>query len=199
VNPFSVTDPGAELAVRLRYACEAHDSTISSHLDRVSTYACEIGRRIGFNDTQLNDLRLATPLHDVGKIGLPISLLRKPGKLTPEEMVQIKSHTVIGYRILERSPWPVIQMAADIALFHHEDWVGTGYPSGKSGQEIPLVARIVAVADVYDALMSDRAYKPAWEEERVLGEMRRLRALKFDPEILDVFLDQLPVITLAAR
>lgn len=194
MNLFSITDPGAELALRMRYACEAHDSTIASHLDRVSTYACEIGRRLGYSDAKLTELRLATPLHDVGKIGLPIALLRKPGKLTAEEMVQIRSHTVIGYRILEASPWPVIQCAARIALFHHEDWSGTGYPQGKAGTDIPLDARIVAVADVYDALMSDRAYKPAWEEERVLGEMRRLRGLKFDPELLDIFLEQLPKI-----
>jgi HD-GYP domain-containing protein (c-di-GMP phosphodiesterase class II) len=197
VNPFSVTDPGAELALRLRYACEAHDNTISSHLDRVSTYACEIGRRLGLSDAKLTELRQATPLHDVGKIALPISLLNKPGKLTPEEMAQIRSHTVIGYRILEASPWPVIQCAARIALSHHEDWNGSGYPRGISGSDIPLDARIVAVADVYDALMSCRAYKPAWEEERVIAEMRRLRGTKFDPDILDVFLDQVPVIAVA--
>jgi HD-GYP domain-containing protein (c-di-GMP phosphodiesterase class II) len=190
---FSVTDPGAELAWRLRYACEAHDTSISSHLDRVSDYACDIARRMGLPTSHVDQLRLATPLHDVGKIGLPLELLRKPGKLTADEMVQIRSHTLIGYRILEESPWPVIQCAAKIALAHHEDWAGGGYPHGISGTAIPLDARIVAIADVYDALMSARAYKPAWEEERVLEEMRRLRAVKFDPELLDLFLGHLPV------
>ncbi len=195
MNPFSVIDPGAELALRLRYACEAHDPSISSHLDRVSTYACEIGRRIGLGEQQLNDLRQATPLHDVGKIALPISLLSKPGKLTAEEMVQIRSHTLVGHRILQHSPWPVIQCAARIALAHHEDWNGGGYPNGIAGDLIPLDARIVAVADVYDALMSSRAYKPAWEEDRVLAEMKRLRGLKFDPDILDAFLEGLPAVS----
>ena len=198
MNPFSVIDPGAELALRLRYACEAHDTTISSHLDRVSTYACQIARRLGLPEERITDLRNATPLHDMGKIGLPITLLNKPGKLSAEEMAQIRSHTLIGYRILEHSPWPVIQCAARIALSHHEDWNGSGYPNGIAGPDIPLDARIVAVADVYDALMSCRAYKPAWEEERVLEEMKRLRGLKFDPDILDAFLEELPSLAVEA-
>ena len=198
MNPFSVIDPGAELALRLRYACEAHDTSISSHLDRVSNYACEIARRLALPEQRITDLRHATPLHDVGKIGLPITLLNKPGKLTAEEMAQIRSHTVIGYRILEQSPWPVIQCAARIALSHHEDWNGSGYPNGIAGTEIPLDARIVAVADVYDALMSCRAYKPAWEEDRVIAEMKRLRGLKFDPDVLDAFLEELPTLPLSS-
>ena len=100
----------------------------------------------------------------------------------------LKTHTTLGHRILEGSAWPVIQCAAQIALSHHENWDGSGYPHGLRRDEIPLAARIVAVADVYDALISQRAYKPAWEEERVLGEMRQLRGTKFDPAIFDVFL-----------
>lgn len=97
-----------------------------------------------------------------------------------------------GHRILDGSSWPVIQCAARIALSHHENWQGGGYPQGISGDGIPLEARIAAVADVYDALSSPRAYKPAWEQDRVVAEMRRLRAVKFDPEILDLFLGRLP-------
>jgi HD-GYP domain-containing protein (c-di-GMP phosphodiesterase class II) len=196
---FNANDPGAEIAVRLRLACEAHDTTISSHLDRVTRYACEIGRVMGLSATRIAELHYATPLHDVGKIGIPVELLNKPGRLTREEFEMVKSHTVIGYRMLEGSPWPTIQCAARIALAHHESWDGTGYPHGLVGESIPLDARIVAVADVYDALMSQRAYKPAWEEDAVIAEMRRLRETKFDPAILDLFLDHLPAMTVAAE
>lgn len=196
--PFDTKNPGVEMAVRLRLACEAHDTSISAHLDRVSRYACEIGRLMGLSAERLNELHYATPLHDVGKIGLPQELLSKPGRLTREEMETIKSHSLIGHRMLDGSPWPLIQCAARIALSHHECWDGSGYPQGLAGEEIPIDARIVAVADVYDALMSQRAYKPAWEEDVVIAEMRRLRETKFDPAILDLFLKHLPAMTVVA-
>lgn len=181
-------DPGIDLAQRLRLACEAHDPSIGAHLDRVSRYAVTLGRLLGLSDLQLLHLHHATPLHDIGKIGVPLDILNKAGRPTPAEMEIIKSHTVVGYRILEGSEDPLTQMAAKIALYHHENWDGSGYPYGLSRTDIPLEARIVAIADVYDALMSQRAYKPAWEEEAVLHELKRLRGVKFDPEILDVFL-----------
>lgn len=199
-TPVSVQpDPGIEMAVRLRLACEAHDTTITQHLDRVSRYACELGRLMGLNEQRIIELHHATPLHDVGKIGVPIEVLNKPGRLTREEMEVIKSHTVVGFKILDGSPSPLIQVAAKIALYHHESWDGTGYPHGLAGDKIPLEARIVAVADVYDALLSSRAYKPAWEEDVVISEMRRLRGTKFDPEILDIFLNNLHAMTEAVE
>lgn len=185
-------DSGIDLAQRLRLACEAHDPSIGSHLDRVSRFAVSIGRLVGLSERQLLELHHATPLHDLGKIGIPIELLNKTGRLTAEEMTIIKSHTLVGFRILDGSHDPLIQMAAKIALYHHENWDGSGYPYGLCREDIPQEARIVAVADVYDALMSQRAYKPAWEEEAVVTELRRLRGLKFDPEILDLFLEHLP-------
>jgi HD-GYP domain-containing protein (c-di-GMP phosphodiesterase class II) len=198
VKPAIPDDPGIEMAIRLRLACEAHDPTIGSHLDRVSYYACEIGRLMGLSRERIKELHYATPLHDMGKIGMSLELLHKPDHLAPEEMEAIRAHTTIGRRILENSPWPVIRCAAEIALSHHECWDGTGYPHELSGKNIPLDARIVAVADVYDALLSQRTYKPAWEEERVIAEMRRLRGTKFDPEILDLFLEHLPSIVASA-
>jgi HD-GYP domain-containing protein (c-di-GMP phosphodiesterase class II) len=185
-------EAGAEVALRLRRACEAHDPSIGPHLDRVTRYACALGRGLGLPDDRLEHLRLAAPLHDVGKIGLPAGLLQKPGKLTPAEMETVRAHTTIGHRILDGSPWPVLQCAARIALSHHENWDGSGHPHGLRGEAIPLEARIVAVADVYDALSTSRAYKEAWEPERVVAELRRLRGIKFDPEALDLFLGQLP-------
>jgi putative two-component system response regulator len=195
-SPFA--DPGVEMAVRLRQACEVHDPRIVSHLDRVSRYACEIGRLAGLPTARLIGLHYAAPLHDIGKIGLPLGLLNKPGLLTAEERELVQSHTVIGHRILEGSTWPVIRCAAEIALSHHECWDGSGYPHGVSGDRIPLDARIVAVADVFDALISHRAYKPAWEEEEAIAEMRRLRQTKFDPEILDLFMAHLPDMAIPA-
>jgi len=193
--PAVFADPGVELAARLRVACEAHDPSISQHLDRVSRYACDIGRLMGFTEAQLVELRHATPLHDIGKIAMPLEILNKTGRLTNEEMDTIKLHTVIGHRILDGSSWPVLQCAARIALSHHECWSGNGYPHNLVGEAIPLDARIVAVADVYDALLSQRAYKPAWEEDMVMAEMRRLRETKFDPAILDLFVENLPVLS----
>jgi putative two-component system response regulator len=184
--------PDIELAMRLRRACEAHEPTIGEHLDHVTRYACALGRLAGLSEVQIGELQHATPLHDLGKIALPLSLLNKPGRLTPEESEVIRTHTVIGHHILEGSPWPLIQCAARIALSHHECWNGNGYPRGLAGEDIPFDVRVVAVADVYDALKSRRAYKPAWDEERVVEELRRLRELQFDPAVLDLFLANLP-------
>jgi HD-GYP domain-containing protein (c-di-GMP phosphodiesterase class II) len=181
------------MVTRLRWACEAHETSIGAHLDRVSRYACELGRLLGLSEEQLLELHHAAPLHDLGKIALPMDILNKVGRLTSEEMEIIKTHTVIGHRILDGSPYGVMQCAARIALSHHECWDGSGYPHKLVGNAIPLEARIVAVADVYDALMSQRAYKPAWEEDMVLAELRRLRGTKFEPEILDLFIENLPV------
>jgi putative two-component system response regulator len=193
MSPFSRDDPGRELAERLRLACEAHDPSIGAHLDRVTRYACEIGGRMGLSPSELEEMRYAIPLHDLGKIGLPLTLLHKPDRLTPEEAELAKTHTLLGHRILAGSPWPTLRCAAKIALSHHENWAGGGYPHGGAGEGIPPEARIAAVADVYDALSSPRAYKPAWETDRVVEEMRRLRGIKFDPAILDVFLANLPL------
>ncbi len=187
-------DLGVEMAMRLRYACEAHDNTIGSHLDRVTRYTCEMGRLMGLSVARQIELYYATPLHDLGKIGVPIDLLNKPGALSTAEMDVIKQHTLIGHRMLDGSEWAAMRCAALIALSHHECWDGSGYPHGLSGAYIPLDARIVAVADVYDALISRRTYKPAWEEDKVMSEMRQMRGIKFDPEILDLFMDNLPSI-----
>lgn len=191
-------DPaGVEMALRLRYACEAHETSIGAHLDQVSHYSCMIARRLGLPEAQIECLRHATPLHDVGKIGLSTELLTKPTTLTEEEMETIRSHTVIGHRILAGSGSPVIQCAARIALSHHEAWNGDGYPHGLAGTNIPLDARITAIADVYDALLSQRAYKPAWKQDAVVDELQRLRAVKFDPDILDLFLENLTEVKVA--
>jgi putative two-component system response regulator len=185
-------DFGVEAAVRLRAACEAHDPSEAAHLARVGSYSVLIGRLVGFDPAGLSEVEHAAPLHDLGKIGLPLRLFHKGGALTPAERKAVERHTTIGFHILEASRSPLLQRAARIALAHHESWDGSGYPNAWKADQIPLDARIVAVADVFDALLSRRSYKEAWDMDRVLAEMRRLRESKFDPEIADVFLANIP-------
>jgi HD-GYP domain-containing protein (c-di-GMP phosphodiesterase class II) len=186
------------MALHLRQSCEEHDNSLGTHLDHVAHYSCQLARLAGMSEQQVEEIRYASPLHDIGKVALPAEILNKPGRLTPEEMAVVMSHTSVGHAILDRSPWSVLQCAALIARSHHECWDGTGYPDGLKGEAIPLAARIVAVADVYDALLSRRAYKPAWGQDEVVTEMRRLRGSKFDPALLDLFLAHLPQVAIPA-
>ena len=192
MKPQLMTDPGIEMALRLRRACEAHESELGSHLTNVARYTAELARHIGLSDAFVADLHYATPLHDLGKIAVPLELLRRPGALTHEEMELVKEHTVVGHRILQGSEWPVIRYAANIALSHHENWDGTGYPHGLSGESIPIEARLCAIADVYDALRSRRSYKRPWPEQEVIHELRRLSGTKFEPRLVEAFLELIP-------
>jgi putative two-component system response regulator len=133
-------------------------------------------------------LRHASALHDVGKVGVPDSILLKPGKLDPEEWATMQSHTTIGASILSGSTSPLVQLAETIALTHHERWDGSGYPQGLAGDDIPLAGRICAICDVFDALLSSRPYKDAWPIAEVLAELERQRGSQFDPRLIDVFL-----------
>ena len=135
-------------------------------------------------------MRVAAMMHDIGKIGVPDSILLKPGPLLPEEFEIIKQHTVIGARILERSEISLLEMAREIALSHHERWQGGGYPAGIAAEAIPESARIVAVCDVYDALVHDRVYRRALPEAEVLDIMGSLRGKQFDPRIFDLFFSE---------
>ena len=131
-------------------------------------------------------------MHDIGKVGIPDDILKKPGRLTPQEFEVIKEHTVIGASILAGSQFEVISTAHDIALRHHEKWDGSGYPGGLAGAAIPVSARIVSIVDVFDALANDRIYRPALSHEQVLDIMREGRGRHFDPAILDLFFAHLP-------
>ena len=136
-------------------------------------------------------LKAASPMHDIGKIGIPDAILHKPGRLTAEEYEIIKHHTIIGHRILHMSDRKLMASARTIALQHHERWDGTGYPCGLKGEEISLLARISALADVYDALSLGRVYKEAWPREKVLQFIRQERGTMFDPQIVDLFFEHL--------
>jgi putative two-component system response regulator len=176
-----------EILERLARAAEYRDDETGHHAQRVGHTAAMIARRIGLSDEEVVLLRRAAPLHDVGKIGIPDGILLKPGKLTVEEFEDMKRHTAIGAGILSGSSFAVLQMAEEIALYHHENWDGSGY-LGMKGELIPLTARIVHLADVFDALAHERPYKAAWPMPRVLDLMREKRAAYFDPALVDAML-----------
>jgi len=183
-----------ELVLRLMSASEYRDDETGSHIRRIGLYCAELADKMGWEREKVDAIRLAGAMHDIGKIGVPDHVLQKPGKLTPEEFEIIKTHTRIGARILSGTDIPLLRMAAEIALSHHERWDGGGYPNGLAGPRIPLVARIAAIADVYDALISPRVYRPALPEEKALEIIRAERGKHFDPAVVDCFLECLPAL-----
>jgi putative two-component system response regulator len=183
-----------QIIYRLVSASEHRDDETGAHIKRIGLYSAIMARELGWDPQRVEDIRLAAPMHDVGKIGIPDRILQKPGKLTPEEFEMIKKHTEIGAKILDDPEIPLLRMGKEIALTHHEKWDGSGYPHGLSGERIPESGRIVAVVDVYDALLYHRIYKPALPEDKVLEILRASRGKHFDPRLLDCFLTLLPEI-----
>lgn len=182
-----------ELAVRLLAASKLRDTETGSHIRRMGLYAGEIARLVGWSVEQVDLIRPAASLHDVGKIGVPDHILRKPGPHTPEERAIMRTHCEIGAELLAGSKLPLLEMGRVIALCHHERWDGGGYPAGLQGDEIPLAARITALADVYDALCNRRVYKEAWTEDQALALVASERGRHFDPTLVDVFLENADV------
>jgi PAS domain S-box-containing protein len=178
----------AETLQRLALAAEYRDDETSQHTERVGAMAAQIAAQLGLDAEQVELLREAAPLHDVGKLAIPDTILLKPGRLTQAEYELMKTHALLGARLLSGSSSPVLQMAAVIAASHHERWDGTGYPAGLAGEAIPLIGRIVAVADVFDALTHDRPYKSLWPVEQGIAEIRRVAGSQFDPRVVDAFL-----------
>jgi putative two-component system response regulator len=176
-----------EIIERLARAAEFRDDNTGQHTERVGQMAALLAREIGVPENTVVLIRRAAPLHDVGKIGIPDSILLKLGKLTDEEFALVKTHTTIGAKILSGSRFSLLQLAEEIALSHHERWDGSGY-EGMVGEAIPLAGRIVAVADVFDALTQKRPYKAAWPVADAIGEIERQRGLQFDPSLVDAFL-----------
>lgn len=181
-----------ELIQRLGRAAEYKDNETGLHVMRMSHTSRRLALQLGFNETFANDLLHAAPMHDLGKIGIPDHILLKPGRLDDAEMSIMRQHPVIGANILDHSASSLIRLAQSVALYHHEKWDGTGYPHGYKGEEIPIEARIVAVADVFDALSSKRPYKEAWPLEKVIGEIESQRNRHFDPAVVDALLACLP-------
>lgn len=177
-----------EMAQRLALAAEYRDDITGRHTMRVGELSARIAEALGVPETDLDVIRLAAPLHDIGKIAIPDEILLKPGPLTPDEYEQVQAHVSIGASILSGGSSPILVLAEKVALTHHERWDGSGY-LGLSGEDIPLPARIVSVADVYDALCNIRPYKPAWPKERAVAEIIRLSGSHFDPAVVEVFLE----------
>ena len=178
-----------ETLFRLAKAGEYRDEVTGAHVARIGLFSRQIAETMGLGELDCDLIEQAAPLHDIGKIGVPDKLLLKPGRFTEQEREEMKSHTRIGYEILKDSPSRYLQMGADIALSHHEKFDGSGYPYGLKGEDIPLPARIVAVADVYDALTSTRPYKNAWPIEKALGFLDQNKGSSFDPDCVDAFLE----------
>lgn len=177
-----------ETVMRLAKAAEYRDPETGAHILRMAHYSLIIARNLGLSEDEQEMILQAAPMHDLGKLGTPDHILLKPGRLTPEEMEIMKRHARDGFDILNGSASPMLQMAATIALSHHEKYDGSGYPDGVRGEDIPLVGRIVAVADVFDALTSERPYKKAWEVERAVGLLKEGAGSHFDPSCVEAFL-----------
>ncbi len=180
-----------ETVERLARAIELHDAETGRHVDRLARIASYLASQLGLDDEQILLLRAAAAMHDVGKIAVPKEILRKPGALTPEEREEMKRHTEVGHQILSGSESELLRMAARIALTHHEWFDGNGYPRGLEGEEIPIEGRIVAVADVFDALLSDRPYRAAMSVAEAVDLIREGRETQFDPEVVDALLEHL--------
>jgi putative two-component system response regulator len=176
-----------EILDRLALAAEYRDDDTQEHAWRIGRVSALLAPRLGCPDREVELIRRAAPLHDVGKIGIPDAILLKPGPLSAGEFEQIKTHTTIGAEILSGSRSAVLRLAEQISLTHHERWDGGGYPRGLCGEEIPLAGRIVAVADVFDALTHARPYKEAWPVEKAVAEILDQAGRQFDPRVLDAF------------
>ena len=177
-----------EMLARLAGAAELHDDDTGQHTHRVGELSVRIAARLGLSAKEIELMRLAAALHDVGKIAIPDAVLAKRGRLTLQELALMKSHTTVGAAMLADSEFRLVTMAEEIALTHHERWDGGGYPIGLAKDAIPITGRIVAVADVFDALTHVRPYKSAWSADDAITEMQRQSARHFDPQVLDAFL-----------
>ncbi|CAK0758501.1 Cyclic di-GMP phosphodiesterase response regulator RpfG [Azospirillaceae bacterium] len=188
-----------ELVMRLSKAAEFRDPETGAHLERMARYSRLIARRLGWSEEDQEQLQVAAPMHDIGKVGIPDYILLKPGKLTDDEFAIMKEHATLGYEILKDSDSPLIRLAAQIARCHHEKYDGSGYPNGVGGEEIPIPGRIVAVADVYDALTSERPYKKAWPIEKAVGLLKEQRGVHFEPRLVDLFLESFDEVLVIGR
>ncbi|ATC94150.1 response regulator [Pseudoalteromonas tunicata] len=185
---------------RLGRAAEYKDNETGTHVLRMSHYSKVIALAYGLSEAQADDLLHAAPMHDIGKIGIPDSIMLKPGKLTDDEFTIMKTHAEIGAEIIGEADSELLRLAKSVALTHHEKWDGTGYPNGLKGDAIPLEGRIVALADVFDALTSKRPYKEAWPIEQTMDYIRQQSGVHFEPKLVELFEQNLAeIIQIKAR
>ena len=183
-----VNERTMEIVTRLVHVAESRDTDTGMHVRRICEYTRMLAREAGLPPKVVQNLALASSMHDIGKVGIPDAILLKPGKLDPEEWGIMKSHSMIGYENLKGSSSKLLQTGCEIALTHHERWDGTGYPSGLKGEEIPISGRIVGIVDVFDALVTKRPYKEPWPLDKAFGLIESERGKHFDPSLADIFL-----------
>ncbi|MFE5319062.1 HD domain-containing phosphohydrolase [Paenibacillus sp. NPDC056579] len=188
---YEIEETQKEIIFTMGEIGEIRSKETGNHVKRVAEYSYILALGAGLSQEEAELLKIASPMHDIGKVAIPDEVLNKPGKLTEEEFEMMKAHTTIGYGLLKNSSRRILKAAAIVAHQHHEKWNGTGYPQGLKGEEIHIYARITAVADVFDALGSDRVYKKAWELERIIDLFREERGRHFDPRIVDAFMEYL--------
>ncbi len=187
-----IVETQKEVVITLGQVVESRSLETANHTVRVGDMSFELAQLAGLDTDEAELIRMASPMHDVGKIGIPDRILNKPGKLTAEEYRLMQTHAEIGHRILAKSERPILKAAAIIAHQHHEKWDGSGYPRGLAGQDIHIYGRIVALVDVFDAISCDRVYRPAMPLDKVLDIIKAERGKHFDPGLVDLFLDNLP-------
>lgn len=195
VRTEELYDTRLDLVCRLSQAAEFKDKQTSLHITRVSRISYLIAQALGLSDEQCDLILNAAPMHDIGKVGIPDNILLKPGKLTESEWEIMKTHTSIGFRILDSdTPSHLLNMARSIAYCHHEKWDGSGYPRGLAGKDIPVEARIVALADVFDTLLSKRPYRDAWTKDEAVAEISAQKDMHFQALLVETFFDLMPEI-----
>ena len=185
---MEIEDAQREIIFTMGEIIEARPKETSNHVKRVAEYSAIVAKSIGISKEKIEKLKVASPMHDIGKVGIPDAILQKPGKLSDEEFNIMKTHTTIGYDMLRHSTRDILKLAAVITYQHHEKFDGTGYPQGLQGQNINIFARITAIADVFDALASDRVYKKAWELDKILALFHEEKGKHFDPILVDAFI-----------
>ncbi|MDR6548885.1 HD domain-containing phosphohydrolase [Paenibacillus qinlingensis] len=191
---MEIEETQKEIIFRMGEIGESRSKETGNHVKRVAEYSYLLALELGISQEEAELLKIASPMHDIGKVAIPDAILNKPGKLTEEEFKLMQNHTLIGYNLLRNSTRHILKTAAIVAYEHHEKWNGRGYPRGIQGTDIHIYGRITAIADVFDALGSDRVYKKAWELDRILQLFQEERGEHFDPDVIDAFFKQLPAI-----
>jgi len=181
----------SEIILKMGEIAELRSKETGNHVKRVASYCALLGKLYGLDSDRCHDLELASPMHDIGKVAIPDSILNKPSKLNEDEINRMKEHTTLGYKMFKNSTKPILKAASIVAHEHHEKYDGSGYPRGIAGKEIHIYGRIIAVADVFDALGSDRVYKKAWENEKIVDFFIEEKGKHFDPKLVDIFLENI--------